>query len=136
MPALIAGRLKDVSMVMIKNEISGWKYLLSFTTLLLLVTFPACSQNIDDAKEAYDRGDYEAALQTLRPLAEKGDASAQNNLGFMYDEGQGVPQDYGEALKWYRKASEQGHAYAQYNLGFMYQKGQGVPQDYVLSVKW
>jgi TPR repeat protein len=34
-------------------------------------------------------------------------AAAQNNLGFMYANGQGVAQDYSEALKWYRLAAAQ-----------------------------
>ena len=45
-----------------------------------------------------------------RKAAEQGDAAAQNNLGFMYINGEGVPQDYQEALKWYSLAAEQGHA--------------------------
>ena len=63
-------------------------------------------------------------------------AAAQSNLGVMYANGQGVPQDYAEAVKWYRKAAEQGDAAAQYNLGLMYANGQGVPQDYVQAYKW
>ena len=90
----------------------------------------------DEAVAAYDRGDYATALGEMRPLAEQGHAEAQFNLGLMYDNGQGVPQDYAEAVKWYRKAAEQGHAKAQHNLGVMYDKGQGVPQDYAEAVKW
>ncbi len=85
---------------------------------------------------AFDRGDYATALREWRPLAEQGDATAQYNLGAMYDKGQGVPQDDAEAVRWYRKAAEQGFALAQYNLGRMYYKGQGVPQDYVQAHMW
>ncbi len=48
--------------------------------------------------------------------AEQGYAIAQNNLGWMYQEGKGVQQDDAEAVKWYRKAAEQGNAEAQYRL--------------------
>jgi uncharacterized protein len=58
------------------------------------------------------------------------------NLGKMYDNGDGVPQDYVEALKWYRKAADQGNASALFNLGEMYDSGQGVPQDYVQAHMW
>ncbi len=68
--------------------------------------------------------------------AEQGNAGAQSNLGAMYQNGQGVPQDYAKALQWYRKAAEQGKASAQNNLGVMYSKGQGVPQDYVQAHMW
>ena len=52
---------------------------------------------------------------------------------FLYDNGQGVPQDYAEAVRWYRKAAEQGHSDAQFSLGSAYAEGKGVPQDYVLA---
>jgi TPR repeat protein len=73
--------------------------------------------------------------ETLKK-AGAGDAWAQCNLGVMYDNGQGVPQDYKEAVKWYTKAAEQGYASAQYNLGVMNAEGRGVPQDYKEAVKW
>ena len=81
-------------------------------------------------------GTSDTAAKTFRKLAEQGDPDAQTNLGFMYDEGQGVLQDYAEAVKWYRLAAEQGDAVAQYNLGFMYEMGKGVLQDYAEAVKW
>ncbi len=37
--------------------------------------------------------------------AEQGDASAQYNLGIMYDHGQGVPQDYAHATHWLDRAA-------------------------------
>ena len=40
----------------------------------------------------------------------KGHAKAQSNLGVMYDNGKGVPENDAEAVKWYRKAADQGHA--------------------------
>ncbi len=85
---------------------------------------------------AYWRGDYTTALQKFKPLAEQGDATAQFNLGCMYAESQGVPQDYAEAMKWTRKAAAQGLASAQFNLGFIYAEGQSVPQDYAKALKW
>ena len=57
------------------------------------------------------------SVEGLRALAEAGDASAQNNLGTIYDNGQGVPEDDAEAVKWYRLAADQGLGEAQLNLG-------------------
>ena len=62
-------------------------------------------------------------LQETRALAEQGNAVAQNNLGYAYDNGFGVPEDDAEAVRWYRLAAEQGDADAQNNLGFMYANG-------------
>jgi TPR repeat protein len=86
--------------------------------------------------KAWLAGDYATALKEFRPLADQGDAVAQNKLGLMYENGEGVTQDYAEAVKWYRKAAEQGFAWAQFNLGRMYDNGQGVTQDYAEAVKW
>ena len=62
-------------------------------------------------------------------------AVAQHNLGVMYMDGTGVPQDYTEAARWCRLAADQGHAGAQCNLGVMYQNGTGVPQDSTEAVR-
>ena len=68
--------------------------------------------------------------------AEQGDAEAQFNLGFCYDDGRGVKKDYGEAVKWYRKAAEQNFAPAQFNLGYCYANGQGVKKNLEEAVEW
>ncbi len=103
--------------------------------LIMSLATPAWA-GFDEGVAAYERGDYETALREFRPLAEQGDADAQYNLGLMYDEGRGVPEDDAEAVKWYRKAAEQGDAEAQFNLGFMYGQGHGVAQDYVQAHMW
>ena len=56
---------------------------------------------MDEAVAAYNRDDHGTAARELRPLAERGDASAQNNLGLMYYNGQSVRRDYTEAVKWF-----------------------------------
>ena len=96
----------------------------------------SANADFDEAVAAYERGDYATALREIQPLAEQGDAVAQYNLGLMYDEGQGVPQDYEAAAQWYRRAAEQGYAAAQSNLGVMYAKGQGVLKDDKAAVQW
>jgi hypothetical protein len=103
---------------------------------LLLTMHGLASGGINTGHTAYSQGNYDTALQEWRPLAEQGNAGAQLNLGYMYDNGYGVPQSYKEAIKWYRKAAEQGNDRAQYNLGLMYDSGYGVPQDYVQAHMW
>ena len=55
--------------------------------------------------EAFQRGDYVAALREFRPLAEQSSTEAQNRHGFMYVNGHGVLKDYAEAVKWHCKAA-------------------------------
>ena len=90
----------------------------------------------DEGLAAYERGDYATALREYRKAAERGDYFSQYNLGYMYQEGQGVPQDYAEAVRWYRKSAEQGDVKGQSALGLMYERGQGVAQDYVRAYMW
>lgn len=90
-------------------------------------------------EEPYDalrRGDFRVAAGLFYPLAERGDARAQYNLGLLYASGLGVTHDYQAALKWYRMAAKQGHAGAQSELAQMYSKGQGVSQDYIHAHMW
>ena len=72
----------------------------------------------------------------VRERANRGDAEAQNNLGLLYDTGQGVPQDYATARGWYEKAAAQGNSSAQQNLGLLYYMGNGVPQHYTVARQW
>lgn len=73
--------------------------------------------------------DYDKVIKLFKNGAKQGDAEAQYNLGYMYENGKGVERDYVIAAEWYEKAAEQGHAKAQNNLAFLYRKGYGVPQD-------
>ncbi len=86
--------------------------------------------------DAYDQNDYATAYREWLPLAEQGNAGAQFNLGWMYYQGKGVPEDRPEAVKWYRLAAEQGDVFAQLNVASMYYKGEDVPQDYAEAVNW
>jgi len=110
-------------------------FLLSLT-FLFLFSSGVFGDDFQDATDAYKRKNYETAYKLILPLAEQGNASAQLNLGLMYYNGQGVPQDYKEAVRLYRLSAEQGDASAQYNLGVMYDNGQGVLQDYVSAHMW
>ena len=74
--------------------------------------------------------------QQLMRLATQGYASAQNQLGELYANGRGVPQDYSTARKWYAKAAAQGHGWAQNQLGQLSADGLGVPQDYKQAHHW
>ncbi len=86
----------------------------------------------------YRPDDAVAAVKELKPLAEQGDARAQFDLGSLYYQGRGVPQDYAEATRWLRKAAEQGNVAAETTLGIIYSQGlQGViEKDYPQALMW
>ncbi len=56
------------------------------------------------------------AVRLYRPAAAQGHASAQNNLGSMFEFGEGVARDRTEVIRWYRLAAAQGDANAQNSL--------------------
>jgi len=57
-----------------------------------------------------------ADFEETKRLTEQREAYAQSSLGFIYDNGEGVPENDAEAVKGYRLAAEQGDASAQSNL--------------------
>lgn len=73
--------------------------------------------------------EYSEAYDAFVSAAEKGLASAQCELGYMYAEGLGVSQDPGKSQHWYRMAANQGDGSALVSLGFMYYDGTAVPKD-------
>jgi hypothetical protein len=86
--------------------------------LVLGVVAPAkAAAELDDAVAAAHRGDYAAALRRLSPLAEKGDARVQFDVGFMHASGWGGQHNPSEAITWYREATDQGLQVAQHFLG-------------------
>lgn len=100
-------------------------------------TMPAArADGVRRASDAYSRGDYVRAVNALSPLALRGNARAQALLGFLYENGFGVPRAYDAAADLYLRAAAQGDPFAQSRLGLSYDKGHGVPQDVVLSYKW
>ncbi len=89
-----------------------------YTHLIAVAIFIAAfSASISAQQESIDE---------LRARAEAGDAEAQYNLGLMYVNGEGVPEDDVEAVRLFRLAADQGLAEAQTNLGLMYDNGSGV----------
>jgi FOG: TPR repeat, SEL1 subfamily len=69
------------------------------------------------------------ALEGVKRDAETGDLFAQYLMGWLYDEGVGVPEDNIEAIKWYRKAGNQNFPAALNALGIQYEEGEVVQKD-------
>ncbi len=74
---------------------------------IVCLTLPAWA-NVQTGKDAYNRGDYATALHEWQPLADRGIAEAQFNVGVLYHKGRGVPQDFVQAYKWYNLAATYG----------------------------
>ncbi|WP_044470843.1 tetratricopeptide repeat protein [Mannheimia massilioguelmaensis] len=89
----------------------------------------------DQAQIAADKGDWKQVYELLLPLAQKGNAIAQVNLGIMYFSGRYVEKDLYQAYWWFNEAGAQGSAKAITYIGLMYLDGAGVKKDIKHAIK-
>lgn len=105
-----------------------------FVALALFIgaAAPISAQSVKTGIDAWQRADYSGAVAIWRPLAEKGDADAQFNLGQAYRLGRGVPTNLAAAKTWFERAANQGHVDAETTLGLLlFQNG-----DQSEGLKW
>ncbi|MGQ0686687.1 tetratricopeptide repeat protein [Bradyrhizobium sp.] len=87
--------------------------------IILLSGTAALAGPWEDGMVAYNRGDYVPAIKLLRPLAQAGNAKAQNVLGVMYRKGEGVAKSSARAFMWFSIAARKGDATAMASLQAM-----------------
>jgi len=90
---------------------------------LLAVSSFAYSSDYVDAFEAASAEDYTKAASIWQKMAEKGDPTAQFNMGLMYHSGAAGQLDEKQAVTWYQRAAENGHTGAQEYLAAGYLEG-------------
>ncbi len=112
------------------------RLLLGVVLVLVLGAQSPSQSSFEEGLLAYHRGDHAAALDIWRPLAKKGHAAAQFQLGLLYQRGEGVLPNLKQAARWYRKAADRGDADAQLNLGLLYAQGEGIKRSYASAYKW
>lgn len=101
-------------------------------TALAATAASLSAQSAKTGIDAWQRADYAGAVAVWRPLAEKGDADAQFNLGQAYRLGRGVAINLAAAKTWFERAARQGHVDAQTTLGLLlFQNG-----DQAGGLKW
>jgi cell division septation protein DedD len=112
------GRRREKNM-----QMTGRHILVAAAVAAMLGSSPALA-DVKKGVSAWQAGDYPGAVREWRPLADKGDADAQFNMGQAYKLGRGAPADMKLAQSWYEKAAAQGHEQAQANLGLiLFQNG-------------
>jgi len=106
-------------------------YLVGAALLVGIVT-PVSAQSVKAGIDAWQQGNYSGAIAIWRPLAEKGDADAEFDIGQAYRLGRGVPANVAAAKTWFERAANQGHVDAQTTLGLLlFQNG-----DQLEGLKW
>jgi len=82
----------------------------------------------NEAVESYAKGDYEQAVSSYMRACSVY-AKACTNLGFMFNNGQGVKKSHLLAAEFYQRGCDNGNALGCTNLGVMYWKAE-IPGDY------
>ncbi|MFZ2306112.1 MAG: SEL1-like repeat protein [Rhodoferax sp.] len=104
---------------------------------LSLTTVPNLAfAKLEEGTAAYQRKDYAAAFQELLPVAQEGNAQAQQMVGNMYLHGAGVARNDADAAKWFRLSADQGNAVAMKAMGRLYVQGRGLEQDLREATVW
>src|SRR5208283_1546947 len=76
-----------------------------------------------------DARGYDSALAWLQSFARQNNPRARVLLGWLYENGRGLPRDYAKAAENYQAAALQNLSAAQDNLGKLYELGLGVPKN-------
>lgn len=118
-------------------------FLRLFASAIFLALSAGAQAGLLEAKAAYKKKDFSAALKEFKSLADSGNAEAQFYVGLMNDNDEGEPQDYRQvvtrvqqAITWYRKSAEQGYAPAQANLGALLETGGQLDRNYKEAESW
>lgn len=112
---------------------TAWQFCrLCFVLIILAFLFiPSTAQStqLEEGRAAIGAGDYARAMELLGPLADSGDAIAQNAMGVLYLQGWGVISDPERAFSYFQLSAGQGNEKGSMNLAHAYRTGVGVNQS-------
>lgn len=91
---------------------------------------------LEQAKAAFDAGDYDTSFQAWSQAAEAGSAKAAFSVGRSYEYGQGIESDLQQAFEWYRRAADMGSADGMYQVAEFYVEGKGVAHSQSEAFVW
>lgn len=103
--------------------------------IFILSSVSLFAQSYEEAKEAFNNGEYKTAITIAEKLTDCPDAKIL--LGNMYIDGLGMAHaDFAKAMKYYNEAADANSAEAQYIIGSLYYSGRGLHQSYAEAAKW
>ncbi len=105
-------------------------------TLSLQTIVTGSASDLIEGLVRYAAGDDARAVEVLRPLADQGDAVAQEILGEIHLTGERTTRDNTAAFKRFLQAAERGRASAQLELGRIYRDGVGISVDGMKAMYW
>ena len=75
------------------------------------------------------------AFKCYENAAKLGVSEAYYQIGWLYENGNGVSHDINKAIEYFMKAANKNYSPASYHLGYLYEYGKGVDQDYSIAIK-
>lgn len=106
--------------------------LLALALTLSALPITTAAQSVRSGIQAWEKGDYKAAVEIWRPLADRGDPGALFNLAQAYRFGRGVQANMATAKSLFERAARGGHVESQTTLGLLLlQSG-----DQLDALKW
>jgi TPR repeat protein len=88
------------------------------------------------ATARYNSGDHAGAARLVQQAAEAGHPTATYEMGYLYENGEGVTKNLGQAAQWYVKGAAMGDPASEAALGLFYEEGIQVPDDWVTAAQW
>lgn len=97
---------------------------------------PAADTLRQQARDAFLKGDFEAAARGWTEAAKQGSGAAMYNMGVLSLTGRGVPKNLSDAAHWFLLASQTGHAGGMENYALCLINGYGVTKNPTEGVVW
>lgn len=92
--------------------------------------------DVEKGRQLMEQSRFQEAMAEFLPLAQAGNADAEELIGVMYAMGLGVERDDRRAFEWYLRASMKAHPGAQSGIAWYYEVGRGVEVDLVRAYMW
>ena len=87
---------------------------------MILLTTSFCEDLFELGLEAYNKSEFDKAVQQWQKACDDNVARACHNLGILYEDAEGVKQDYHKAAELYKRSCDGGFAGSCLNLGVLY----------------
>lgn len=106
-------------------------------TLIVIaaMVLAGCSE-YQNARRAYEVGNFTEALQMLEKLAKEGDSRAQYEVALMYLQGIGTTVDPMMGGKWMLAAANNGNTTAMVEIGGRHEAGVNAEKNPIVAFTW
>jgi hypothetical protein len=84
----------------------------------------------------YQAGDHAGAAVLVRRAAEAGNPTATYEMGYLCENGDGVPKSPAQSAQWYMRGARMGNAASEAAVGQLYEYGNEVQENWDTAAQW